>query len=138
MKTLVFCIAAVLAAGCAGEDPYQARNVTTMQPGYGVVLATFKYVPGESKFAPSQVASDARYAADRLALLGYQSFFVYDGSYAAKVGVRASSMSLAQALKKDFERRGSIKLGDGNSIPVANVEITNIAELKLKASDMKP
>jgi len=109
-----------------------------MQPGYGVVVATFRYVPGASKFPQSTVLEEAKIACEALASLKYQSFIAYDGGNVARVGIRAPSHALAQIYKKEFDARGAIDLGGGQVLQLSNVEIINIAELKVRAVERIP
>jgi len=138
MRRILLAALVFAAAGCAHDKAYEKESVTAMQPGFGVMVATFRYVPGESKFDRQQILTDAKYAAGRLRAQGYESFVVYAGGDTARVGIRASSHHLAEALQKEFKSKGRISLGDGNTIPVADIEVKNIAELKLGAQDTIP
>lgn len=137
-KTLAITFAAVLLAGCARDRAVNARSVTRAREGYGVIMATFKYVPGKSGFPQSQIIKDSEFTCDALAGLGYDPFIVYSGGNIARVGVRASSHALAAAYKKDFEKKGKLNLGNGVELPIVEAEIANIAELKIQASDKIP
>jgi hypothetical protein len=136
-KTLGILLLSVLAAGCAGDKSMSEKSVTRMREGYGVIVATFKY-PGKTEFPRSQIFQDAKFACDALAKLSYEPFIVYDGGNVARVGVRASTFALATAYKKDFEKKGKIYLGNGVELPIVEAEISNIAELKIRASDKIP
>lgn len=130
---VIIVLSAVLAAGCHTPEPYRPESVTAMKPGFGVMIANFKYVPGTSEFPQSQVIEDAKYTAERLAAVGYQPFIVYTGGNEASLGVRASSHLLAEALAREINRVQKIDLGDGNIISVPSTRIVNLAELKVGA-----
>ncbi len=120
--------------GCAsnGAVPVpRVRDVKEMPPGFAVMVATFEYVPGRSAYHRGQVADDARHVAGRLSVIGYQSFMVADGDDRIRVGVRASSHSLARSLQRQIKSRGRIDLGDGNTLRVPVSSIVNLAELKI-------
>jgi hypothetical protein len=129
---------AAFVSGCASHGSYSDKSVTRMKPGFGVMVATFTYVPGESTFPESQVLKDAKYTVGRLEANGYEPFIVYSGSHAAQVGIRASSHRLALALKTELDAKKSLSLGDGNSIPIVDAPIKNISELQLHALDRIP
>ena len=107
-----------------------ARDVKELSPGYGVMVATFRYVPGTSTFPQSQVAADAASAAGRLLKVGYQSFTVRQGPDCVRVGLRVSTHSLAIALRRQIDQAGRIDLGGGERLRVPETEIVNLAELK--------
>ena len=136
-RVLLTVVTLLALAGCA-TNKYYEKNVTNMQPGYGVMVATFKYAPGVSAFPQSAVLKDAKFTCDALTALRYQSFVVYNGGDTARVGIRASSHALALAYKKDFDSRGKIYLGGDVTLPVAGAEIVNITELRLDAAEKIP
>jgi len=140
MRRLAFYVVAacVLAAGCAGNKPRVAQSVTAMPPGYGVIVATFRYTAGESSFPQEQIFSDARYLEGRLASRGRQAFIVYGGGNWTSVGFRAATHDEAERAKAAIEAAGTIDLGDGSTLKVPKVEIVNIAELKAYALDLIP
>jgi hypothetical protein len=140
MRNLSFAAAIVIlvAAGCASDKTYSDKSVTKMQPGFGAIVATFKYIPGESAFPPAQILTDAKYLTGRLSAIGREPFIVYTGGNTALVGIRASSHRLAEALKAELESKKSLALGDGNTLPITTVEIKNISELQLYAQDRIP
>lgn len=122
----------MMAAGCAQVAPVrEVVSVREMPPGYAVVVATFAYVPGESEFARAQIFDDALYAARRLSAVGYQAFTATVDSNTVKVGARASTYALAKALKREIDKKGRIDLGDGRALPTPEMEIVNLAEIKL-------
>jgi len=131
-------ILAILAAGCATTKGYSEKSVTAMPPGYGVMIATFQFVPGKSAFSQSQIVKDAKYAVDRLAARKYDAFIVYSGGNTARVGIHEPTHAAAEALKRQLETKGSISLGDGRTIVVRDAEIVNIAELSLHALSVIP
>lgn len=135
--TLVLCAAA---AGCIQERRQlvgKLRDVGEMPPGYGVMVATFRYYPGASDFAPSQVRADAEYVTRRLSARGYESFVV-EGADCAHVGVRASTYDMAASLKESIEAAGVVDLGDGERLPVGEVGVFNLAELKISGVPEAP
>jgi len=126
-------ILALLAAGCATTKGYSEKSVAVMPPGYGVMIATFQFVPGRSSFSQSQIVKDAGYTVDRLVALKYDAFIVYSGGNTTRVGIHEPTHAAAEALKRQLETKGSIALGDGRTIVIRDAEIVNIAELKLHA-----
>jgi hypothetical protein len=130
--------ACMLTTSCANSKRIDNRSVTTMAPGYGVIVATFRYVPGESRFPREQVFSDAKYLADRLTALGRESFIVTSGGTWASVGFRVPTHDVAETTKRSLEARGRLDLGDGRTLDVSHVEVANIAELKRYALDEVP
>lgn len=115
--------------GCETNKTVGPLSVKQVPPGYGVMVASFKYVPSESKYPQGQVIYDAKYCASRLAAVGYESFIVYKGGNWARVGVRAPSHSIAEARKRQIDHDGFIDLKDGNKLKVPYSEIVNLAEL---------
>ncbi|MHC4715181.1 MAG: non-canonical purine NTP pyrophosphatase, partial [Planctomycetota bacterium] len=111
----------ILAAGCASSGSGRigrVRRLEELNPGYAVMVARFQYVPGRSGFSEAQVFEDAWYIAYQLSVLGYQSFVMEDGENGVRVGVRATSWSLARALQREIDARRCIDLPDGNRLPV--------------------
>ena len=129
--TLFVAAVGMLLAGCAGPESVRPQTAKQMPPGYGVMLTTFKYVPGQSKFPKDQILYDAKYTAGRLSAIGYQAFIVYSGGNTARVGIRATSHQIAVSLQKQFERAGSIDLKDGRKLKIYKTEVKNLAELQV-------
>jgi len=132
-------LAVLLLAGCAstGHNHHRAAAaVEELPPGYGVMLATFAWEQGRSDFPPSRVHEDASYAADRLAETGYQAFVARCGPHRLRVGIRATSRTLAETLVRHISRTGFVELGDGSRLPVHAVEVVNLAELKAPAAGL--
>jgi hypothetical protein len=139
MRTIALTIIlAILAGGCTPTKGYSDKSVTAMRPGYGVMVATFQYVPGKSAFSQSQIVKDAEYTVDRLAALRYDAFIVYTGGNTTRVGIHEPTHAAAEGLKRQLEAKGAIALGDGRTIVVRDAEIVNIAELKLRALSTIP
>jgi hypothetical protein len=116
--------------GCENSKVQGPPSVKQVPPGYGVMVASFKYVPNESKYPQGQVIYDAKYAASRLSAVGFEAFVVYKGGNWARVGVRAPSHSIAESLKRRIDHDGAIDLKDGNKLKVPYSEIVNLAELQ--------
>jgi hypothetical protein len=91
-------------AGCVNQQAARPQTAKQMPPGYGVMVTTFKYIPGKSTFPKDQILFDAKYAAGRLSAIGYQAFIVYSGGNTASVGIRASSHQIAVSLQKQIDR----------------------------------
>jgi hypothetical protein len=124
-------IAGLFLAGCTNPNAVKPQTAKQMPPGYGIMVTSFKYVPGQSKFPKDQIIYDAKYTASRLSAVGYQAFIVYSGGNTCRVGVRASSHALAVSMQKQIDRAGYIDLKDGRRLQVFKSEIKNLAELQV-------
>lgn len=139
MKRFVTIMAlAALLAGCANTKDKGCKSVRLMSPGYGLVLAAFEYVPGKSRFPREQVLYDAKYAQTSLAGLGYDSFIAYSGGNSARVGIRLPTKASAERMLVQLRSRGSINLGDGQSLKLTDPRIMNISELQKNALEIIP
>ena len=123
-------LALILLSGCKTTREWRAVEVSEVSPGYGIVVAAFEYVPGKSKFPPYQPREDAEDAAKKLREVGYSSFLVATGKYRVTLAVRASTETLATAIKRSIDSQKHILFADGTKLPVPSTEIINIAELK--------
>ena len=125
-------IVGLLLAGCTGPRRVKPQTAKQMPPGYGVMVTSFKYVPGQSKFPKDQIIYDAKYTASRLSAVGYQAFIVYSGGNTCRVGVRASSHALAVVAPEADRPRGLHRpQGRAQAPQVYKSEIKNLAELQV-------